>query len=174
MGNLATSEFLIARWDELCRDPSLEDLPYKIELNAWGKVEMSPPPGVGHARLQAAVAAQLTQQLPDGVALTECPVLTAIGVRVPDVVWASSEFRKRHKGSSPLPRAPEICVEVFSPSNVEAEITEKTQAYLAAGAHEVWLVAQNGAVRFFDRSGGIPQSRFPVVLSLPDVTTDYP
>jgi len=174
MGNLATSEFLIARWDELCRDPSLEDLPYKIELNAWGKVEMSPPPGVGHARLQAAVAAQLTQQLPDGVALTECPVLTAIGVRVPDVAWASNRFRKQHKGSSPLPRAPEICVEVISPSNVEAEITEKTRAYLAAGAEEVWLVAETGAVRFIDRSGGIPQSRFPVVLSLPDVTTDYP
>ena len=37
MGNLATPEALIARWDELCRDPSLRNLPYKIELNAWGK-----------------------------------------------------------------------------------------------------------------------------------------
>ena len=59
MGNLSTPEFLIARWDELCRDPSLEDLPYKIELNAWGKVEMTPPAGVAHARLQAEVAARL-------------------------------------------------------------------------------------------------------------------
>lgn len=174
MGNLATPEFLIARWDELCRDPSLEDLPYKIELNAWGKVEMSPPAGVGHARLQAAVAAQLTQQLPDGVTLTECPVLTGIGVRVPDVAWASTEFRKRHKASSPLPRAPEICVEIVSPSNVEAEITEKTRAYLAAGAEEVWLVAETGKVRFLDASGEKRQSRFAVALTLPDVTTDYP
>lgn len=173
MGNLATPEFLIARWDELCRDPALENLPYKIELNAWGKVEMSPP-GVGHARLQAAVTQQLGQQLPDGVTLTECPVLTGIGVRVPDVVWASNRFRKRHKGSSPLPRAPEICIEIISPSNVEAEITEKTRAYLAAGAEEVWLVAETGAIRFIDRSGERSQSRFPVALTLPDVTTDYP
>ena len=173
MGNLATPEFLIARWDELCRDPALENLPYKIELNAWGKVEMSPP-SVRHARLQAAVAIQLTQQLTDGVALTECPVLTGIGIRVPDVVWAANRFRTQYKGSSPLPRAPEICIEIISPSNVEAEITEKTSAYLAAGAEEVWLVAENGTVRFFDRSGERPQSRFPIALTLPDVTTDYP
>lgn len=173
MGNLASPEFLVARWNELCRDPSLENLPYKIELNAWGKVEMSPP-SVGHARLQTEVAAQLREQLKDGVALTKCPVLTGIGVRVPDVVWASNRFRRQHKGSSPLPRAPEICVEVISPSNVEAEITEKTRAYLAAGAEEVWLVAETGKVRFIDASGEKPQSRFPLALTLPDVTTDYP
>ena len=173
MGNIATPELLIARWDELCRDPSLENLPYKIELNAWGKVEMSPP-SVGHARLQSAVSFQLTQQLRDGVVYTECPVLTDIGVRVPDVAWASNAFRTRHKGCSPLPRAPEICIEVISASNVEAEIVEKTRAYLAAGAEEVWLVAENGSVRFIDASGGKPTSRFAITLSLPDVKTDYP
>jgi Uma2 family endonuclease len=173
MGNIATPEFLIARWDELCRDPSLADLPYKIELNAWGKLEMTPPPGVGHSRLQAEVALQLRAQLKDGVALTECPIVTDIGVRAPDVVWASDSFRQRHKRSSPLPHAPEICVEILSPSNVEAEITEKTRAYLAAGAEEVWLVAQDGTVRFIDATGEKRQSRFPVALSLPDVTHDY-
>jgi Uma2 family endonuclease len=151
----------------------LENLPYKIELNAWGKVEMGPPAGVGHGHQQTELALQLRQQLLGGVVITECPVLTAIGVRVPDVVWASDEFRVQHKRLSPLPRAPEICVEIFSPSNVEAEIAEKTRAYLDAGAEEVWVVAQNGTVRFIDRTGEIPQSRFPVALSLPDVTTDY-
>jgi Uma2 family endonuclease len=173
MGNIATPEFLIARWDELCRDPSLADLPYKIELNAWGKVEMGPPAGVGHGHQQTELALQLRQQLPGGGVITECPVLTAIGVRVPDVVWASDEFRKQHKRSSPLPRAPEICVEIFSPSNVEAEITEKTRAYLDAGAEEVWVVAQNGSIRYIDRSGDKAGSRFPVALKLPDVTHNY-
>jgi len=172
MGNLATPEALLARWDELCRDPSLQDLPYKLELNAWGKVEMSPP-AVGHARLQSELAAQLREQLRDGIALTECPILTGIGIRVPDVVWASAEFRQRHKRSSPLPQAPEICVEIISPSNVEAEIIEKTRAYLTAGAEEVWLVDETGKVRFIDRSGEKPQSRFPVALTLPDVSKDY-
>ena len=106
--------------------------------------------------------------------MTECPVLTTIGVRVPDVVWASAEFMERHRGLSPLPRAPEICVEVFSPSNVEAEITAKTRAYLAAGAHEVWHVADNGTIRFFSQSGEIANSQFPVVMNLPDPTKGYP
>jgi Uma2 family endonuclease len=172
MGNLATPEALLERWDEICHDPSLQDLPYKIELNSWGKVEMSPP-GVQHAWLQAALVVELKQQMPDGLALTECPILTTIGVRVPDVVWASAEFMKRHTGLSPLPRAPEICVEVLSRSNVEAEITAKTRAYLAAGAKEVWLVAENGTVRFIDDSGEKAHSHFPVALTLPDTTKGY-
>ncbi len=42
MANLATPETLLARWDEVLRDPALRDLPYKIEVNSWGKVEMTP------------------------------------------------------------------------------------------------------------------------------------
>jgi Uma2 family endonuclease len=172
MGNLASPEALLARWDELSRDPSLQDLPYKIELNAWGKVEMSPA-AVPHAWLQSEVTVGLKQQLPDGLTLTECPILTSIGIRVPDVVWASNAFMLHHTGVSPLPRAPEICVEVLSPSNVEAEITEKTRAYLAAGAEEVWWVAANGTIRFFDRDGEKGQTRFAVALSLTDTTKTY-
>lgn len=168
MGNIATPELLIARWNEMCRDPSLQDLPYKIELNAWGKVEMGPPAGVGHGRQQTEVAMQLQQQLKDGVVITECPVLTDIGIRVPDVAWASNEFRMQHKRSSPLRRAPEICVEIHSSPN-----PEKIHAYLEAGAQEAWIVAQNGSIRFIDRSGEIPRSRFPATVSAPDVTTDY-
>jgi len=173
MGNLATPETLIARWDELCRDPALRDLPYKIELNAWGKVEMSPA-SVHHAILQSAVYDELKRQLPGGTTLTECPVLTSIGVRVPDVIWASADFMNRHRGLSPLPRAPEICVEVFSPSNVKAEIIAKTRAYLAAGAEEVWHVAANGTIRFHDQTGETKQSRFAVTLAVPDPTKGYP
>ena len=55
MGNLATPEALTLRWAEVCRDPSLQDLPYKIELNSWGKIEMSPA-SYRHALLQGAVA----------------------------------------------------------------------------------------------------------------------
>src|SRR6185437_1351079 len=65
MGNLATPEVLLHRWEEMQRDPSLRDLPYKIELNAWGKVEMSPA-SVRHGQLQAALAAQFTRQLANG------------------------------------------------------------------------------------------------------------
>jgi len=172
MGNIATPEFLLARWEELAHDPSFENLPYKIELNSWGKVEMSPA-SVRHARLQAAVTIALSEGLKDGVTLSECPVLTRIGVRVPDVAWASAAFMQAHGHGSLLPRAPEICVEVISPSNVEAEITEKIGAYLAAGATEVWIVAETGTVRFVDASGDRPASAFGIALELPDPTKGY-
>lgn len=165
MGNLATPEFLIARWDELCRDPSLRDLPYKIELNAWGKIEMSPASN-RHGRLQALLAAELNRQL-QGLVVTECSILTRIGIRVPDVAWASSGFMARFGEITPYTRAPEICVEVMSPTNVRAEIEEKTGAYLAAGAAEVWIVAEDGSVRYFGAAGEQAKSSFPVTVSLP-------
>jgi len=147
MGNLATPEALVERWDELCRDPSLQDLPYKIELNAWGKIEMSPASN-RHARLQGALAAEFARQLPEGAVLTECSILTRIGIRVPDVAWASAAFMASYGEITPYMRAPEICVEILSPSNLDAEIDEKTRSYLAAGAEEVWLVFEQGTIRY--------------------------
>jgi len=166
MGNLATPESLIARWQEVLADPTLQDLPYKIELNVWGKVEMSPASN-RHGRLQAELAAELKRQLPLGIVITECSILTRIGIRVPDVVWASGSFLKDFGEITPYMRAPEICVEVISPSNVQAEIDEKLSAYLAAGAHEVWVVSETGTIRFFDATGEKPASGFPVRVTLP-------
>jgi Uma2 family endonuclease len=166
MGNLATPEALIARWDEVSRDPSLQDLPYKIELNAWGKVEMSPASN-RHSRLQGIIALALGTQLKDGGILPECSILTSIGIRVPDVAWASSSFLAAYGEITPFMRAPEICVEVISPSNVEAEIEEKRRAYLTAGAEEVWLVSEEGSIRYFDASGEKPKSDYPVAVTLP-------
>jgi len=166
MGNLATPESLILRWEEVLTDPSLQDLPYKIELNAWGKIEMSPASN-RHGRLQVAIGAEFTRQLPNGVAISECSVVTRIGIRVPDVVWASEDFMDAYGEITPYVRAPEICVEIISPSNVQAEIDEKIGAYLAAGAAEVWLVSEEGKIRYFGPSGEKPSSAFPVAMTLP-------
>ena len=165
MGNLATPEALIARWHEALRDPSLQDLPYKIEINAWGKLEMSPASN-RHGRLQVEVASELKRQLP-GLVITECSILTRIGIRVPDVVWASAEFMEHYGEITPYVRAPEICVEIVSPSNVQAEIEEKRAAYFAAGAREVWLVAEAGTIRHFGPAAEKAASDFPVQITLP-------
>ena len=148
MGNLATPEALILRWNEVLSDPSLQDLPYKIEINAWGKIEMSPASN-RHARLQGALAGEFTRQLPTGVTLTGCSILTKIGIRVPDVAWASADFMQAYGEITPYMRAPEICVEVLSPGNTAAEVREKKVLYFDAGAKEVWLCDQSGEVRFF-------------------------
>lgn len=167
MGNLAQPDMLIARWNELVLDPSLQDLPYKIELNAEGKIEMSPAK-IWHGLFQADMAWQLRNALPHGVCITECAILTQIGVRVPDVVWASNEFLKQHGEETPLSRAPEICVEIASRSNTAREIKEKVEAYLAAGATEVWTVSEAGAISVFGKEGWRSSSEFGVTIKLPN------
>jgi Uma2 family endonuclease len=74
-----------------------------------------------------------------------------------------------------FPRAPEICVEVLSPSNTRVEIREKTALYFDAGAKEVWLCSDSGAMTFL-RAGEtqpMPASQicpdFPRQIELPPV-----
>ena len=46
-----------------------------------------------------------------------------------------------------LVRAPEICVEVLSPSNTPEEMSEKIALYFESGAREVWICEQ-GTLQF--------------------------
>lgn len=166
MGYATPKEMLIARWTELINDPSLRDLPYKIELNADGKIEMSPASN-RHGTLQARLARALGNALPAGEVITECSVLTDIGVRVPDVAWASKDFLEAQQDSTPFTRAPEICVEVVSASNTAREIDEKLRTYLAAGAREVWVVSEEGALKFFGPEGARAKSEYGIHVELP-------
>lgn len=146
------------QWAEVLADQSLQDLPYKIELDRWGNILMSPASN-RHGRLQGLVFALLDQQ-PGGQGLIECSVSTPDGVKVADAAWGSEAFFERHGYETPYTRAPEICVEVRSPSNSEEEMRFKVRLYLEAGAEEVWVVREDGGVRYFDHSGERPDSRY--------------
>jgi len=163
MGHVTPQEHLVLRWAELCADSRWDDLPCKIELNGLGVIEMSPASN-RHGIRQLAIGNALTTQLPAGTAMVECSVLTADGVRVPDVAWASADFMARHGDATPFPQAPEICVEVRSPSNTDAEMAYKTELFLQAGAVEVWIVDEDGSRQVFDAAGERSDSRFGVVL----------
>ncbi len=93
-----------------------------------------------------------------GRVLTECPVSTADGVKAADVAWASPQCIKSLGNRVCFPTAPEICVEVLSPSNTEAEIQEKMALYFDAGAREVWHCAESGAMTFFQTGAAQPLS----------------
>ena len=62
-------------------------------------------------------------------------------VRGPDV---SFNVRNRREGEKPLrtfvPGAPDIAVEVVSPSNTATDMTRKVSEYLEAGSQRVWAV----------------------------------
>ncbi len=49
----------------------------------------------------------------------------------------------------PSTLAPEVCVEVMSEPNTEAEMQEKRMLYREIGAEAVWIVDEDGEIRFF-------------------------
>jgi Uma2 family endonuclease len=140
------------RWLELTHDPLVAAIPFKVELNEKGAIEVSPAT-TRHALVQAFVVRELARQRREGTTFTECPVETEIGVRVPDVAWASPEFMAVHGADAQFRVAPDLCVEVLSPTNTRAEMDEKVAAYLAAGAREVWLVGEDGAPEIHTAGG---------------------
>jgi Uma2 family endonuclease len=141
----------LTRWQELQADPELAKLPYKIETDRFGRILMSPPPFFDHARYVAKIIKLLQTLLPTGEAFAETPVLTADGVKVTDVSWFSAEYTRELERQHPaaLERAPEICVEVLSPSNTPEEMAEKRALYFETGAQEVWFCGLNGSIAFY-------------------------
>ncbi|MES2707287.1 MAG: Uma2 family endonuclease [Verrucomicrobiota bacterium] len=139
------------RWEEVCADRTLARLPGKIETNAHGTVLMMPPPSGNHSSRQGEIAFILRSLL-GGRAIPECPISTIDGVRAADVGWYSDARFARVQGQIAFETAPEICVEVISPSNTPWEMREKRQLYFEAGAEEVWLCAEDGAMSFFHRA----------------------
>ena len=156
-------------WEELCADPSLQDLPYRIELNGLNQIVMSPL-YFRHGRYQLKIGKLLEQFLPTGEASVESAVMTTDNVKVPDVIWASHGFFQRHADALTLPTAPEICVEVLSPTNRTAEIEAKRELYFEAGAQEVWICGLQGKMEFYAPAGKLAGSvlcpGFPIRIEL--------
>ena len=153
------------QWTDVLQDQSLQDLPYKIELNEWGQIVMSPTSN-RHANYQGKVFWMLRNHMVGGEAFTECSIETNAGVKVADVAWCSSDFFQKHGFETPYTMAPEICVEIISPSNSDRQMQEKMALYFNRGAKECWLVSEGGDIRFFDGEGERKESSFGIVAPL--------
>lgn len=146
-------------WASVVANPYLQNLPFKIELNKWGKILMSPSSN-HHGLLQSEAVYYLRRKISKGRVIVECSIKTDDGVKVADVAWASDEFMRRNGTATPYEEAPEICLEIVSPSNSREEMNEKIQLYLARGAVEVWLCAADGSVTHFAKEGQKSKSSF--------------
>lgn len=146
-------------WAEICADKRLQDLPFRIESDRWGNIVMSPPPRSRHSEYQGEITRLLWTLLTGGLALTECPIETSEGVKAADAAWVSHERRASRPNDPAYLIAPEICIEILSPSNSEAEIDFRRRLYFEKGAIEFWLCDLDGEMTFFDAAGEIRQSK---------------
>lgn len=153
------------QWSEVVDNPYFENLPFKIELNRYGKIEMTPASNK-HGRLQLHIGALLERKLKKGEALIECSIQTTEGVKVADVAWCSKAFIKQYGYETPYSHAPEICIEIVSPSNSKEEMINKAQLYLQAGAEEVWIVWESGIVDYYGKMGLLAESAYDIIVKL--------
>ncbi len=153
-------------WHRALHDPQLQGLPYKIETNEHGQLLLSPHKP-HHGIRQSQINDLLRDHAPSsGIRAVEFAVSTAKGIKVPDVIWMSkARYAQVPKDAEASPVLPEVVVEVLSEGNTASEIEEKRRLYVEEGAEEVWTCDPDGAVTFYDASGGIQSSA--VISSFP-------
>lgn len=165
-------EFNVRRWLEIVADPKLADVLERIETDRDGNLIMAPSPDDVHGGREGEIQRQLNRLLPDGVVYHNVTVSTAQGDKIPDVMWLSG---KRWRSKDQLGtkegifiRAPEICVEIMSPSNSLEDMLAKKDLYLNCGAEEAWVCDQEAKMRFFSITGELAKSKlcpqFPVQI----------
>lgn len=157
-------------WQDVCEHPSLQNLPFKIELTERGQIIMNAV-RVIHSLYQGEIEYRLRTLLKSGRTFPECAIKTAKGTRVADVAWATADTVRKIKGETECSIAPEICVEVVSASNTGEEMDEKKALYFAKGAQEVWI-CENGVMQFHNPQGKLEKSllvpEFPNLIQIDD------
>jgi Uma2 family endonuclease len=128
------------------------------ETNGQGQIILNPPIGLAHAKRADRIAVAIRSALPGWQVWPEIGIHTADGVKAPDLALAAPDFAEVTDARGFLVHAPEICIEIMSPSNTWEEMRHKTLLYLAAGAKEAWVCDEAGKLRFFDGTGELPTS----------------
>lgn len=146
-------------WEEVCADKSLQDLPFKVELNGLNQLVLVPTFSQ-HSLFQGRIIRWLNRLLETGNAYPELAIATSDNIKVPDVVWASDEMVRAHRSelNSYWSASPELCIEVLSPTNTVDEMTAKIALYFESGAREVWICGLKGEMEFHAPTGPLERS----------------
>ena len=152
----------------------------KQELRAGEVVEV-PPPILEHNVVQENVKLFLWSAKPIGsYAAMEFPfrALPEHEVRVADVAWVSATRWKQTSRKGYLLGAPDLMIEVLSPSNTRSEMRERQSLCLANGTVEFWIVNidqrnisvthRDGSVQTYNPGDHIPLA----LLNAPPVPVD--
>jgi Uma2 family endonuclease len=120
----------------------LPDRPGRQELNAGELIEMAPP-FYSHSRVLRAIFLHLHEAAKPQrrfVVYSETAYLLVrdpATVRVPDVSLVAAERLQNVDQDSYIEGAPEVAIEVVSPSETAVGLNEKIRQFLAAGAKVV-------------------------------------
>lgn len=139
-----------------------------LEELHWGHLVTLSRPKLWHVRLQKRLAELLGFLAADrGYVFVELPFRSVpeYDLRAADVAFISKE-RCDSVGDGDLMGAPEIVIEIVSPSNTKSQIREYAALCLANGSEEFWLVERNtqtvtvtskeGESRIYRRDDAIP------------------
>lgn len=137
---------------------------YRIEL-VRGRIVREPRPGAQHGVLVEELIWRLSSHVRGqgiGRVVTKTGFLLSVEpptVRGPDLAFIATEsIPSQGIPTGFWPMAPDLAVEVVSPSNTNAEIGEKVLEYLASGTRLVWVVDPA------TRSVGVYRSRLEIRL----------
>ena len=130
--------------DEFQRMPEEDE--YLFEL-VRGRVVREPRPGAQHGILVEELIWRLSSHVRGqgiGRVVTETGFLLTVDpptVRGPDLAYiAAARIPSQGIPTGFWPMPPDLAVEVVSPSNTSAEISEKILEYLESGTRLVWVV----------------------------------
>jgi Uma2 family endonuclease len=135
----------------------------KYELNEGELLTVSPSPRLIHNRVRDEIGFRLrefarSRQLGEATMETDFK-LTEGTIRIPDVAFVCAD---RLAGIDPRQRlegAPDLAVEVASPSDDPDDLVLKAQQYLAAGARAVWITYPEARLAYIYKPGQRPEVR---------------
>jgi Uma2 family endonuclease len=135
---MATGTLLtIEQFDAL---PERDDVRYEL---VRGELIEMPRPIPAHNLVRDTILYDLLRFLeehPLGTAIAECELrLAPDSVRVADVAFIRAERMKQIDLWRRVEGAPDLAIEVVSPSDSYEEVMEKAREYLEAGARAVWV-----------------------------------
>jgi Uma2 family endonuclease len=110
-----------------------------------GEIVMMTPPGYEHADIMVTIASLLRAHAVRnklGKVLGEVGFVIARDpdtVRAPDVAFVRQDRQPKER-SKYYPGAPDLAVEVISPTDRQADVDDKAQQWLDAGTPLVWVV----------------------------------
>lgn len=120
---------------------------YRYELQS-GELVSEPMPGFRHGRIAATIASLVRDHVRRSslglVVVVEAGFLLSRApdtVRGPDVALvARDRLEAIDDDRKAFPGAPDLAIEIVSPSNTPADVHAKVADYLAAGTRLVWVV----------------------------------